>query len=91
MGFFQQHWDLEIHPMVSQLIHEVNHMLLPAMSINVQIIINLHLVNSLNMHNNRYTLKLICILLFLPKPVPKIPIHLYDNFCVHVTSSFYLL
>ena len=90
MGFFQRHWDLEIHPMVSQLIHEVNRMLPPAMSINVQIIINLHPINLPNMHSNRYILELICILLSLLRPVPKILIHLYDNFCIHVTFLSYL-
>lgn len=75
MEFFQQHWDLGIHPMVSPPIHEVNHMLLPAKSINVQIIINLHLIDLPNMHSNRYTLELICILLSLPGPVPEILIH----------------
>ena len=90
MEFFRQHLDLRIHLMVSQLIHEVNHTLLPARSINVQITINLHLLDLPNMHSNKYTLELICILLSLPGPVPEILIHLYDNFCTRVTCGSYL-
>lgn len=90
MEFFRQHLDLGIHLMVSQPIHEVNHMLLPTRSINVQITINLHLKDLPKMHSNRYTLELICILLSLLGPVPEILIHLYDNFYIRVTYASYL-